>query len=67
MNMKMRLVAFAIGVCSFLAVAAPVSAGARPAPPTGLPPLNLCLDLLIIRLWPLSKDSGRFVTRRLPT
>ena len=53
MNMKVRLVAFAIGVCSFLAVAAPVSAGARPAPPpTGLPPLNLCLDLLIIRLCP---------------
>ena len=31
--MRKRLVAFVIGVCSFLAVAAPVSAGARPAPP----------------------------------
>jgi len=52
--MRKRLVAFVIGVCSFLAVATPVSAGDRtpaPAPPES-PSVHLCLDLLLIRLCP---------------
>jgi hypothetical protein len=48
---KKRLVASVIGLCSFLAVATPISASASTpsATPTELPPLNLCLDLILIR------------------
>ena len=48
-SLKKRFVAFVIGVCSFVAVATPVSAGGRTSPPA---PPGLCLDLIVIRLCP---------------
>jgi len=50
--MKKRLIASVIGLCSLLAVATPASAGVRTAAPapSGVTPLSLCLDLIIIRI-----------------
>ena len=49
--MKNRLVACVIGICSLLVVAAPASAVVRTASGPPEPPVWLCIDLGVFRLF----------------